>query len=68
MILPSAPATYTPAVETERNRTLTLEDGNNRKVGQDLEVGDEKLILKSPNGTRWSITVSNLGVLSATSL
>jgi phosphosulfolactate phosphohydrolase-like enzyme len=36
---------------------------------QDVEfVEGARLILRSPNGTRYSITVSNLGVITATSI
>ena len=46
---------------------LTREDERNRKVGRDvtLLVG-ERIILKSPDGSRWAITVSNAGALSTT--
>lgn len=68
MILPGVPPTYQPGVENERNRSIDLADRQNRKTGQDVEIGGERLILTSPNGTRWSVTVSDLGVLSTTSL
>ena len=35
---------------------------------EDVEVGDARLILKSPNGTRYSITVDNSGNLGATAI
>lgn len=68
MILPNVPLGYEPASERERNRTLVIADQSNRKTGQDVEIGDERLILQSPNGTRWAIAVNDLGMLSATSL
>ena len=43
-------------------------DSENFKRRQDVEIGDARLILKSPNGTRYSITVDNSGNLSASSL
>lgn len=43
-------------------------DAENFKKRSDLEVGDARLILKSPNGTRYSVTVDNSGNLSASSL
>lgn len=45
---------------------LVREDERNRKVGQDVRllVG-ERIILKSPDGSRWAIAVDNSGVLSA---
>lgn len=68
MRLPDVPLTYNRLTETERNRTIELEDRNNRKVGNDVEIDNERLVLKSPDGTRWSITVDNAGVISATSI
>jgi len=43
-------------------------DADNFKKRSDLEVGDARLILKSPDGTRYSVTVDNSGNLSASSL
>ena len=55
--------------EIERNRELEANDLMNRKKRQDVEIAtSERLILSSPNGTRYKIEVSNSGVLSATSL
>ncbi|MDD9727227.1 hypothetical protein PVV74_17335 [Roseovarius sp. SK2] len=68
MRLPNVPAQYRAATEKERNRTLELADRQNRKRRDDVEIGDERLILKSPDGTRFNITVANDGTISATSL
>ena len=43
-------------------------DDLNHKKLQDIEVGEARLILRSPNGSRFSVTVDNLGNLSATAL
>lgn len=40
------------------------EDMRNFKNGQDLQLGDERIILRSPNGTAYAIVVNNAGVLS----
>ena len=67
--LPVPPPTYSAEREVVRNGIIERADTMNRKRGQDLEVsGSERLILSSPNGTRWKLTVSNAGVLTATSL
>lgn len=34
--------------------------------GFDIETGQGRLIIPSPNGSRWAITVSDAGVVSAT--
>jgi hypothetical protein len=69
MILQPPPLGYDPSFENERNRNLEAEDLMNRKKRQDVEIAtNERLILSSPNGTRYKIVVSDAGVLSATSL
>jgi len=50
-------------------RSLELADALNRKKNANIELGqDELLIIRSPNGSRFYLAVSNLGVLSATSM
>ena len=69
MILQQPPKNYDAEFEIERNRNIESEDLLNRKKQQDVEITkDERLILSSPNGTRYSLTVSNSGVLSATAI
>ncbi|NKX40951.1 hypothetical protein HGG71_05640 [Rhodobacteraceae bacterium R_SAG2] len=68
MILPRPPGTYNPRIEAERNRTLQTEMQKVRRTDRDVEIGSERLVLKSPDGTRWSVTVDNAGTLSATAL
>jgi hypothetical protein len=36
--------------------------------GEDVEVSPGRLIIKSPNGNRWSVTVSNAGVVAAAAI
>ena len=43
-------------------------DKQNLKRGQDLEVGGGRLILTSPNGTRYEVTVDNAGTLTTSAL
>lgn len=68
MKLPLPAQVYNRQGEIERNRTLEQADRWNHKRGQDVEIGETRLILTSPNGTRYSITVDNAGVISATAL
>ena len=66
MILQPPSQNYDPLFEIERNRELESQDALNRKKQQDVEIAkDERLILSSPNGTRYKISVDNSGVLSA---
>lgn len=68
MILPRAPAEYSPRDQNDLRATLEREDQQNVKRGTDIEIGDASLILTSPDGNRWAVVVSNAGALSATAL
>jgi len=68
MRLPLPTNDYSMRIEVERNRTLEFADAGNHKRSQDIEVGSARLILTSPNGTRYSVAVDNSGNLSASSL
>lgn len=68
MNLPPPTPAYDKTNESETRRILMVADQVNRKTTQDVEIGKERLILKSPNGTRYSVTVDNSGNLSTTSL
>ena len=48
----------------ESFRILERMDNNNFKKNQDLEIGQNRIILMSPNGTRYALVVSNTGALS----
>jgi hypothetical protein len=66
--LPKAGAAYAQQVAAKTNQYLEQADTNNRKKGSDVELSTERLILRSPSGARWAITVSNTGVVGATAL
>jgi len=68
MILPEAQRNYDFVQENQRNNLIEQADNLNRKKNQDVELRSERLILQSPDGTRFSITVANNGTISATSL
>lgn len=69
MRLPVPSNRYDPSAEAQRNTVLEQADAQNLKRLADIEMVDpQRLILRSPNGTRYKITVSNTGVLSATAL
>lgn len=50
---------------TEISRQVELADRMNYKRDRDLEIGQNRVILTSPNGSRYAIMVSDLGVLTA---
>lgn len=65
MKLPAPSNAYSRADQQEVRRQVELEDQQNHKRNRDVELGVGRLILTSPNGTRYAITVSNAGVISA---
>lgn len=69
MSLPRAKADYSTEDQDRLRIEIDKMDAKNRKTGQDVEIaGSERLILASPNGSRWSVVVSNAGALSAVAL
>ncbi|TWI32746.1 hypothetical protein [Paracoccus sulfuroxidans] len=63
--LPDAPPAYSQMAEIARNRVIEAEFAKTFRKGRDTEIGEGRLILTVPNGTRWQVTVSNAGALSA---
>lgn len=66
MSAPRPPAGYDARWAAEVKRDIERRDAQNHKRGRDVEIGEARLILTSPNGTRFSITVDNSGVITAT--
>lgn len=67
--LPVPTPGYDPVREAEKNKLIEQADQVNHKRTADLEiVTPQRLILRSPDGTRWKITVDNSGTLSASTL
>lgn len=64
MRLPDPPERYDPDHQREVSARLEQEDAQNRKKGRDVEIGSARLILTSPNGTRYAVAVDNTGILS----
>lgn len=59
------PEQYSTRDQAEVRRTLQLEDAVNFKKGQDVRLArGERLVLYSPNGTAYQVTVDNAGNLS----
>jgi hypothetical protein len=44
-------------------RAIEAADRANYKRGQDIDVGENSIILTAPNGTRYKLVVSNAGLL-----
>lgn len=65
MIIPDAPQAYASGAFNQIIRSIKNELGNRWRKGTDIELSRERLILRSPNGSRWIIRVSDAGVVSA---
>ena len=68
MRLPTPGSNFDQRAETQRNLLIEQADDLNRKKNQDIELRNERLILQSPDGTRFKLQVDNSGNLSASSL
>ena len=53
---------------TEMARQIEQADFMNYKRDRDVEMSNNRLILTSPNGSRYALTVDNAGVISTTAL
>ena len=67
MKLPRSSDKYDPRDQDATRALIEREDLINFKRNQDVEIRT-RLILASPNGTRYQVTVSNLGILTVTAL
>jgi hypothetical protein len=65
LTIPRPGPQYTMDVATRTKQALETEDLRNRKAGADVELSSERLIIRSPNGTRYEVVVDNNGGLYA---
>jgi hypothetical protein len=54
--------------EIQRNEEIRRADQENHKRGRDIDVAPGRLLLTSPDGTRWQVDLDNAGGVSFTSL
>ena len=60
---------YDQEQETDRNLSLENADRSNFKHFEDVDLANnERLILVSANGTRYSVTVTDAGALETTAI
>lgn len=64
MKLPTPAPQYDTANEAHLRRLLAAADDANQKRRSDVVIKENKLILTSPDGTQWSGTISNAGVVT----
>lgn len=67
-MLPVAPASYSPGEESQNRASIKRELDRKLERGVDIEMDDARIILKSPDGSRFALTVSNAGALSAVAI
>lgn len=66
---PSAPPTkYDPTDQALLRQAFESAERSNLKRNRDIEMGRARIILTSPDGTRYAIAVDNAGVLSTTAV
>jgi hypothetical protein len=66
--LSSPPDDYSRTDQAQMRDAIRRADGENFKRGRDIEAGGGRVILTSPDGNRWALTVSNAGVVGATAI
>jgi hypothetical protein len=68
MKLPRPPARYDARFEESKSTEVERELKRSHKKNENLELGATAIIMTSPNGTRYKLTVDNSGVLGTTAL
>jgi len=68
MSVPFAPVKYDQRDQNEARAETKRELDRRHKRGVDLELASERLILRSPDGSRFSVVVDNTGALSTVAL
>jgi len=68
MSLAPASAAYSREEQNRLRADLDRRDRQNLKRGRDIEMGAARIILQSPDGSRFALAVANDGTLSATAL
>jgi len=68
LVLPAAGTKYDQKNEQTTRGNIVAEDANNLKKNTRIYLGSGSIVLKSPNGTQWEMSVDNSGALTMTSL
>jgi hypothetical protein len=63
MILPRPKPAFDHAIQLETNRLIEAADAETWKRGSDIEMAAARLILTSPDGTRYALAVADGGAL-----
>jgi len=68
MILAKAPDGYNQPDQEDTRFLITQADKQNVKKGDDIYFTRNRLIIASPDGARWALSVDNAGALTAVAL
>lgn len=68
MKLPRPPIRYDERFQQQQQAALERELQRCHKRNEDMEMGRTRLILSSPNGSRFALSVDNAGALTAVAL
>lgn len=69
MSLPRPAERYDQRWAAENNRQLEQKLAMAHRKGADVELGqEERLVLRSPDGARWSVTITNAGAILTTAI
>ena len=68
MRLPVAPPQYNRQKAQTANGIIERADSQNHKRNRDIEVGVARIILTSPDGTRYALTVANDGTVGSSAV
>ena len=60
--------TYSASQSASDKFQLEQANRENHKRGQDIEVGTSSIILQSPNGTRYALSIDNSGNLATAAI
>jgi hypothetical protein len=66
--LPKPGPAYDANNEAQARAAIEQSDAGNQKKTRDYVIHKNRLILVSPNGTHWSGTIGNSGILTWTAL
>lgn len=64
--LPRPSPKYDPVNEAQARAAIEIADKSNRKIGQDVEMGAQSIILRDSDGVRWKVTIDTSGNLGTT--
>lgn len=68
LTLPRPSAQYDQSNEAQTRSSIERNDLDLMRITHDVDISKRRLIIPSPDGTRFSITVADDGTISATAI